>query len=177
MAANLALFVLGLFAWTFVEYVIHGFMSHMYRTFVTPLHEAHHRDPHAVFTVGAWIPLGLATLIIVAIFGLGPVTVFWLGIMTGFAAYETEHYRIHFAQPACAYEARLRRYHLAHHRGAPNACFGVTGRFWDRVFGTEPERTRMAAMEARVAGTEPLTGATNARLALSPWIFLAGPRR
>ena len=174
MAAKVALFVLGLFAWTFVEYVIHGFMSHVYRTFVTPLHEAHHRDPHADFTAGAWIPLALVTIILFFAFGFGPIGVFWVGIVAGFAAYETEHYRIHFARPACEYEARLRLHHLAHHRGAPRACFGITTRLWDRIFGSEPEHTRMAAMEAAVAGIEPLTGATNARLALRPWVFLRG---
>jgi|GEM_PF-795098 sterol desaturase/sphingolipid hydroxylase (fatty acid hydroxylase superfamily) len=174
-AADVVLFTLGLFTWTFVEYVIHGFMGHIYRTFVTPLHAAHHRDPHAVFTVGAWMPLALITLILLWAFGFAPATVFWLGIMAGFVTYEIEHYRIHFAQPSCAYEARLRLHHLAHHRAAPNACFGVTSRLWDRIFGSEPEPARMTAMENSVAGTKQLTGPTNARLALRPWVFLQGP--
>ncbi len=174
-AADVALFSLGLFTWTFVEYVIHGFMSHVYRTFVTPLHAAHHRDPHAVFTVGAWMPLALVTAIILFASGFCPASIFWLGIMAGFVTYEIEHYRIHFARPACEYEARLRLHHLAHHRAAPTACFGVTTRFWDRIFASEPERARMAAMEAAIAATEPLTGPTNARLALRPWILIRGP--
>ncbi len=176
MALGFGSFVLGLFAWTFVEYVIHGFLSHRFQTFATPLHDAHHRDPHAVFTVGAWIPVALATAAILATsrFGLG--TVFWLGLVAGFALYEAEHYRMHFCAPACRYEARLRLHHLAHHHGAPDACFGVTNRLWDRVFATEPERSRMEALEASVAAAKPLIGPTNARLALRPWLFLPGSR-
>lgn len=177
MTVNLALLILGLLAWTFIEYVIHGFMSHRFQTFVTPLHEVHHRDPHAVFTVGAWIPLALATLILLWVLGFAPVSVFWLGVMFGFVAYEAEHYRIHFARPVCKYEARLRLHHLVHHHGAPNLCFGITSRLWDRIFASEPDRAWMAGMEASVAGTETLTGPTNARLALRPWVFLMSGSR
>ena len=52
-------FVAGLFAWTLVEYVIHGVLGHAHRTFVTRLHEVHHRDPRAVFALGAWVPVAV----------------------------------------------------------------------------------------------------------------------
>src|SRR5712672_2766504 len=106
---------LGLFAWTFIEYGIHGFLSHIFDTFATPLHAEHHRDPHAVFTVGAWLPTAVLSLVVFGIFGLTPATIVWLGIVTGFLGYELMHYRMHFARPLCALEDRMRQRHLAHH--------------------------------------------------------------
>ncbi len=47
-----AIFVLGLMAWTLLEYAIHAWLSHTFKTFATPMHEAHHREPHAVFAIG-----------------------------------------------------------------------------------------------------------------------------
>src|SRR5260370_27319575 len=52
---TIAIFILGLLAWTFIEYVIHGWLSHTFSTFVTPIPDVHHRDPHAIFTIGAWL--------------------------------------------------------------------------------------------------------------------------
>src|SRR5256885_1323248 len=46
------LFAIGLAAWTLLEWVIHGLLSHILQTFATPMHYAHHRDRHAVVTIG-----------------------------------------------------------------------------------------------------------------------------
>ena len=166
------LFVAGVAGWTFLEYAIHGWLSHRFHTFATPLHDVHHRDPHAVFTVGAWLPVGLSVLIGLAFFGSSPAMVFFLGLVAGFAAYEAIHYRIHFRLPSSAIEARLRARHLAHHVAAPDAIFGVSTSFWDRVLGTEPASGTMRELEAQVAEVAPLTGPSNWRRAL----FLPGNR-
>lgn len=173
MLLGIAMFVLGLFAWTLIEYVIHGFMSHIFETFATPLHAAHHRDPRAVFTVGAWLPVAIVTAIVLPVFGITPGVIVWLGIVAGFLCYELFHYRIHFAEPVCKLEQRLRLRHLAHHFEAPGQIFGVTNRWWDRLFGSEPDPARMKAMEASMGKIAPLTGASNFRLILRPWFFLS----
>ena len=172
MVRYLVMFVLGLFAWTFIEYGIHGFLSHIFTTFATPLHDEHHRDPHAVFTVGAWLPKAIITALIFGRFGITPATTVWLGIVTGFLAYEFLHYRIHFARPICAIEDRLRTRHLAHHFRDPGQIFGVTNRIWDRALHSEPDEMRLAAMRASVAMTRPLKGPSNFRLIFRPWFFL-----
>ena len=47
----------GFFGWGLVEYAIHGGLSHRLRTFVSPIHWGHHRNPAAVFTSPlAWLP-------------------------------------------------------------------------------------------------------------------------
>ncbi len=96
-----------------------------------------------------------------------------MGIVAGFLCYEFFHYRIHFSQPRCAMETRLRRRHLAHHSQAPGEIFGVTNRIWDRVFGSEPDPARLAQLEASVASIAPMTGPSNFRLILRPWFFLS----
>src|SRR5271169_1468179 len=120
MPLYLVMFVLGLFAWTLVEYTIHGFLSHIFTTFATAFHYGHHRDPHSVFTAGMWAPMALASAIIFGIFRLTPATAIWLGLVTGFLSYELCHYRFHFARPICALEDRMRARHLAHHMKAPD---------------------------------------------------------
>ena len=158
-----AIFAAGLFAWSFIEYLIHGWLSHTFKTFAAPLHAVHHRDPAAVFTIGAWIPMAAAFLIGLAIFGRAPGMVFFTGIVAGFIAYETIHYRIHFRAPRGAIEAHLRARHLAHHQGNPDASFGVTSELWDLIFGTEPFGPEASRRCAAAAMTPPLAGRSNVR--------------
>ncbi len=159
-------FASGFAAWTLLEYVIHGPMSHRFRTFATPLHEVHHLNPHAVFTVGAWIPAATVILAALALFGLRPATIFILGTAAGFVAYEAVHYRIHFMRPRNRIETRLRLRHLAHHL-SPNEIFGVTTSFWDRMFGTEPAPARIRELERVAAQVAPLDGPSNWKRALT----------
>jgi sterol desaturase/sphingolipid hydroxylase (fatty acid hydroxylase superfamily) len=161
MLADAIVFGCGLFAWTFVEYLIHGVLGHQHRTFVTGLHEVHHRDPRAVFALGAWIPVVVVLIGGWTIYGAAPGVIFFGGIAAGFAGYEMVHYRIHFARPACALEERLRARHLAHHFREPDAIFGVTTRLWDVVFGTEPDESRMRELEQAGAAVAPLAGVSN----------------
>ncbi|MGA7870206.1 MAG: sterol desaturase family protein [Candidatus Binatus sp.] len=161
MLVDALLFAAGLFAWTLVEYVIHGVLGHAHRTFVTPLHDVHHRDPRAVFALGAWIPVALVLVGALVSFGLAPAVILYCGVVAGFAAYEFVHYRIHFANPSCAVEARLRARHLAHHTREPDAIFGVTTRLWDVMFGSEPGPERMRELAAAGARLAPLAGSTN----------------
>jgi sterol desaturase/sphingolipid hydroxylase (fatty acid hydroxylase superfamily) len=171
MIQGAILFAAGVFIWTLVEYVIHGVLSHRLRSFATPLHAAHHRDPHAVFTVGASIPVALATACGLWFFGLAPAMQFYLGLLCGFVAYEAIHYRIHFSAPRSGLEARLRARHLAHHMRAPKEIFGVTTALWDRVFGTEPAAPRMHELQDAVAGVAPLSGRSNWRRAFTLSIY------
>jgi sterol desaturase/sphingolipid hydroxylase (fatty acid hydroxylase superfamily) len=154
------LFGAGLFTWTLLEYAIHGWMGHRFATFVTPIHHVHHRDPRAVFALGAWLPAMLPILVGVAL-GARGWTVFYAGILIGFAIYEVLHYRMHFSVPLCRAEARMRTHHLIHHYCAPELCFGVTTAMWDRVFQTSPSDAEAGALAARVASIVPLKGRSN----------------
>ena len=173
MLLLIAMFVVGLFAWTFVEYVIHGFLSHIFEVaFVARQHAGHHHDPHAVFTAGMWMPTAIISAIVFGIFGVTTITTIWLGMVAGFLAYELIHYRFHFARPLCALEERMRTRHLAHHFRAPGEIFGVTNSIWDHAFGSEPAEVRLDELRASVASTAPMTGPSNLRLVIRPWVFL-----
>src|SRR5215469_7487400 len=138
MVEDIALFVAGVFVWTFLEYLIHGWLSHTFRTFAMPLHAVHHRDAHAVFAVRAWLPIALIWTAMALLFGWTPGVILFAGAAAGFAGYEAVHYRLHFRHPLGRLENYLRSRHLVHHEYYPDRCFGVTSALWDLVFGTEP---------------------------------------
>jgi sterol desaturase/sphingolipid hydroxylase (fatty acid hydroxylase superfamily) len=162
-----ACFVAGLFGWTLLEYAIHGWMAHLLKTFVTPVHAVHHRDPYAVFAISAWPPIAVVLVLLLVMFGLAPGVVFYLGLLCGFAAYEILHYRIHFASALMPFERRLRSHHLVHHLRRPRMCLGVVTSFWDRMFGTEPSPRELAALYASVRDVRPLTGPSNLHRVIS----------
>jgi len=158
---------LGWLAWGPVEYLVHGVLCHRYRTFATPLHMGHHREPRAVFTSpAAWGPAALVLFGGLAL-ALGPALAgaAVAGLLGGFARYEYLHWRIHFREPRSPRERLLRAHHLAHHFRNPRAYHGVTTRRWDRLFGTLPPSWREDY--ARVEGRPPLAGASNLRAAFS----------
>ncbi len=154
--ALLMAFVLGWVAWPAVEYLIHGILSHRYKTFVTPLHMAHHREPRAVLTSPyAWVPVtGEGWAVLAMALGMGLAGAAVLGVLVGFARYEYFHWRIHFDRPMSERERVLFEHHLAHHYCNARAYHGVTSRFWDRVFGTLPAHAERDY--AKVRGREPL---------------------
>ncbi|HLH77085.1 MAG TPA: sterol desaturase family protein [Candidatus Binataceae bacterium] len=136
MFAVIAWLLSGLLSWTLLEYVIHGILSHQLQSFVTPLHAVHHRDQHAVFALGAWPPAVALMAAMVVGWGWRPLSVFYLGLLAGFAGYEIIHYRLHFARTLTPWEARLRLHHRIHHLISPNRCFGVSTTLWDCALGT-----------------------------------------
>lgn len=58
------------------------------------------------------------------------------GVMTGYVMYDLTHYFLHHMKLPGYYHS-LKRYHLQHHFQDFHNGFGVSNRFWDRVFGTE----------------------------------------
>lgn len=165
--------LLGLASWSFVEYLIHGLLSHRFRTFVSPLHWGHHREPRAVFTSPlAWLPiLALLFALAASLAGAFVGGSFLLGLLAGFLHYEWFHWRIHFRNPRSERERRLRAHHLAHHFRNPRAYHGVTTRFWDRVFGTLPDT--WPADYAATADRPPLAGPSNLAASWNPRTVLA----
>ncbi len=149
-------FGLGFTAWPGLEYLIHGTLSHKYRTFVTPLHMGHHKNPHGVLTAPhAWVPTALALWgVLWLAFGAHWATPAILGLLVGFARYERFHWRIHYDRPRNAREELLFAHHLAHHYRDAKSYHGVTTRLTDRLFGTLP--AKWEEDYAHVKGREPL---------------------
>ena len=160
--------LLGGLCWSFVEYAIHGLLSHRFRTPVSPVHWGHHRTPAAVFTSPlAWVPTGLAIFAVGAWIVDAPHSAAFLaGLLAGFLRYEYVHWRIHFRKPRTPRQELLRNHHLAHHFVNPKAYYGVTTRLWDHALGSPPDQWQLDY--ARIAATPPIPGTSNLRASWNP---------
>jgi sterol desaturase/sphingolipid hydroxylase (fatty acid hydroxylase superfamily) len=161
MVAKLCWLIAGLFVWTFLEYLIHGWLSHRFDSFARPLHAVHHHDPKAVFTVGAWVPVAAIWVALASVFGWAAGVICVSGAVAGFVVYEAVHYRLHFCRPRGRFEAYLRSRHLVHHELYPDRCFSVTSPLWDLVFGTEPLGAEILELRQSLISRPPLSGPTN----------------
>lgn len=143
--------LLGALIWTVLEYVIHGPLSHRWKTPITAIHNTHHRDPRLVLTGPVWIPVAfLLGLALVSLLGPAMGLVTTLTAALGFIRYEYIHWRIHYTRPRNAREQRIWQHHLAHHFRDPRRAHGVSTRLWDRVLGTMPDPDDCARMADRV---------------------------
>jgi sterol desaturase/sphingolipid hydroxylase (fatty acid hydroxylase superfamily) len=63
----------------------------------------------------------------------------------GYLVYDYIHYATHhfpMKHPALQF---LKHYHMRHHFSGEHGRYGVSSPFWDRVFGTYPEKSGRAA--------------------------------
>ena len=63
-------------------------------------------------------------------------TAIYCGGVFGYILYDLTHYFLHHQNLPLWYK-ELKKYHLQHHFLDYENGFGVTSRFWDRIFGTE----------------------------------------
>jgi sterol desaturase/sphingolipid hydroxylase (fatty acid hydroxylase superfamily) len=134
----LALFA-GLFAWTFIEYVVHRWVYHQI-PFFEAYHDAHHDDPDGL--VGAPSFIAIAVILVLFVLpilpaGLLVATGFGSGVLLGYIAYMAVHHLSHHLQPkpgSLLYGARIR--HMAHHFHRVPGNYGIITPFWDHVFST-----------------------------------------
>ncbi|GME96253.1 unnamed protein product [Ambrosiozyma monospora] len=144
-----AFYALGLFVWTLIEYCLHRFLFHLDNnlpenniafTLHFLMHGVHHYlpmdrlrlvMPPALFII-------LCTPFYKLVFALLPY--YWAcagfaGGFSGYIMYDVTHYMLHHAKLP-KYFQDLKTYHLEHHYKNYQLGFGVTSKFWDRVFGT-----------------------------------------
>jgi sterol desaturase/sphingolipid hydroxylase (fatty acid hydroxylase superfamily) len=122
---TIPLFCCGLVAFTLAEYITHRFVLHA----LAPVqHGIHHARPREAVDKIFW-QIWLAFAVVYLLAG-GDVLA---GALVAYAWYLFVHYCAH--HNAAALPASLLKHHLHHHRFA-NRNFGVTTKFWDRVFGT-----------------------------------------
>ena len=148
LLTGIGYFVVGYFAWTFIEYLMHRFVFHfindskLVQRFHYIFHGIHHEFPNEekrtmMPPLPGLIIGGLYLGIVYLIFGN---TGFFIaaGIVAGYLSYSSLHYSIHIFK-APRFLQPLWTHHLLHHFREPERAFGVSTRFWDRVFGTMPE--------------------------------------
>lgn len=143
------LYTIGIFLWSFIEYVLHRFLFHMDddvpdNKFAMMTHFLFHGIHHAfpmdknrlVFPPVAAIPLYYAIKnTLHFIFGTYYLIIF-AGVLTGYLMYDLTHYYIHHTKPSSEYYRYLKQHHVLHHYNNPKRGFGVSNRLWDFVFGT-----------------------------------------
>jgi sterol desaturase/sphingolipid hydroxylase (fatty acid hydroxylase superfamily) len=138
----------GLFCWTFVEYFIHRFSMHgkekeeYYKTD----HFQHHTNPGIIFTgqlkrISASIVAILFTWTSIA---FSNYLFLPAGFITGFAMYLNMHRLLH-SPLASKWFSRLQKFHMQHHFGQTEKCFGVTSTWWDHLFNTAGKTEKSAS--------------------------------
>lgn len=120
------LFCCGVVAFTLAEYITHRFVLHA----IAPVpHGIHHARPKEAIDKIFWqIWVGFVVLYLTT---GGAVLA---GALVAYAWYLFVHYCAH--HNSTILPASLLKHHLDHHRFA-NRNYGVTTKFWDRVFGTK----------------------------------------
>ena len=145
-------FLIGLFLWTFAEYMLHRFLFHHHPT--TPrqerifflFHGVHHAQPQdktrLVMPFPVSIPLAAVFVglfyLILGVFLKSPqwVAPLTAGFLVGYLAYDLTHYATHHFPMRSGYAKYIKRYHMAHHYKSPDTRFGVSSPVWDWVFKT-----------------------------------------
>ena len=143
----LPVFVVGILAWTLLEYVLHRWPFHLSmgpeskRLPFFLVHGYHHEYPDDPMRLVAPWPasLGGATLVGAVFYLLFGGVVFWplmAGTLAGYVAYDEIHFYTHHAKPKTFVGKFLRRYHMEHHFKDSEAHYGISCPLWDLVFGT-----------------------------------------
>ncbi len=139
-------FLLGLFSWTFFEYIMHRFVFHLVsenpraQKISYVLHGNHHefpRDRQRLFMPP--VPsLIISSVIFLLMYGLmaNYVFIFFPGFLLGYLIYGSMHYAIHAWHPPFKWMKPIWRNHHLHHYKSDDHGFGVSTHFWDRIFGT-----------------------------------------
>lgn len=150
----LGLFVLGIFFWTFAEYMLHRYLFHWVSEskFVQRLHfimhGSHHQYPRdksrlLMPPVPGLIMAGILFAIFYLLFSLLQIPDFCFGFFpgffTGYLLYSFLHRAIHLQRPPKRFK-HIWLHHNIHHYKYPDKAFGVSNTFWDRVFGTMPPK-------------------------------------
>jgi cyclopropane-fatty-acyl-phospholipid synthase len=132
--------LLGLAAWTLVEYLLHRFVLHGMQPF-RAWHAEHHRRPRAL--IGTPTILSAALIAVLVFLPVLVVSDLWrasaltFGLLTGYMVYAIVHHATHHWRAETAWLLRIKRHHALHHSPVAAASrYGVTSAFWDVVFRT-----------------------------------------
>ncbi|HZY79609.1 MAG TPA: sterol desaturase family protein [Cyclobacteriaceae bacterium] len=145
-----ALFFLGLFVFTWVEYNVHRYLFHIPTTtparkrFQYIMHGVHHEYPKDKDRIAMppILSISISTgLLLVLRLILGDYSFSSLaGFLVGYAAYLSVHYIIHVYSPPRSFLKALWKNHVKHHYKDGDIAFGVTSPFWDYVYGTNEHK-------------------------------------
>jgi sterol desaturase/sphingolipid hydroxylase (fatty acid hydroxylase superfamily) len=147
-------FLIGLFLWTFSEYILHRFVFHFHarnpgqERIIYLFHGIHHHQPQCktrlVMPPVVSIPLSLLfyalfSLVLGVILGVPHwVAPMISGFTIGYLIYDLTHYATHHFPMRSGWFKFIKRYHMLHHFRTPDARYGVSSPLWDYIFKTHP---------------------------------------
>jgi sterol desaturase/sphingolipid hydroxylase (fatty acid hydroxylase superfamily) len=147
---TIGLFVLGLLAFTWVEYVVHRYVFHMktYNEVRAKLqymiHGIHHEYPKDKdrLAMPPLLSVVIATILLLLFrLVMGDfVFAFLPGFLVGYAAYLGVHYMVHAFAPPKNFLKRLWINHGTHHYKNGEMIYGVSSPLWDYIYGTMTEK-------------------------------------
>ena len=152
MLPVIALFLVGVFIFSLVEYLVHRYFYHMgadsprKARIQYVFHGVHHDHPRDKKRLA--LPPLMSVLIAAIFVGIFRLVLgeygfsFGGGFMTGYATYLLAHYSIHVYNPPKNFLKVIWKHHNLHHFVGDTGAFGVSSPFWDHVFGTMPEDPR-----------------------------------
>jgi sterol desaturase/sphingolipid hydroxylase (fatty acid hydroxylase superfamily) len=136
---RLDLVLVGVAAWTLLEYLVHRIVFHRYSV-GRRLHQLHHDHPNDPDAEGSSLSTPLIAsptgFLLIVTAGLEDGSAIFAGLLLGYLAFIIVHYAVHrwpIETNSWLYSAKIR--HLTHHR-FENCNYGVTTIFWDIVFRT-----------------------------------------
>ncbi len=159
-------FVLGLLAWTLLEYLLHRYVFHLSpdNSFESKLrqfmvHGYHHEFPNDRMRLVAPLLLSLPIAVVilllyVMVLGRYHFMMCFAGTAAGYVAYDWTHYYTHHFRPTTRVGRFLRRYHMEHHYKDSESHFGISSPLWDWVFGTAKGRSDASGPDQTIATTD-----------------------
>lgn len=140
----------GMFTFTFIEYTFHRFLYHSGEDYKSDenwqylIHGVHHVHPNETHILA--MPIPLAMVVGGSFFSLfylimGNLAIlFFPGFLFGYAVYIFIHAKIHTQAPPNNVFKYFWKYHHIHHYLYEDKAYGVSTRFWDYVFRTNPPK-------------------------------------
>lgn len=131
-------FAVGMLSWTLLEYVFHRFVYHKGNTLAHMGHMMHHESPKLLLGMPWYITSGVFWLmwyVLAVRLQLRFIMSLFSGLIIGYFVYCTFHHVQHHYSIANTWFRELTKHHNIHH-SLRDVNFGVTSKFWDRVFGT-----------------------------------------
>ena len=150
LTSAILLFVIGMLAFTLVEYLMHRYLFHIEPSspgrakFARIVHGAHHDHPKDKDRIS--MPPLPSILLASFFFGLFRLLLgthvfgFLPGFFIGYLLYSSIHYAVHAYQPPKNFLKILWVHHGIHHYKDPENAFGVSTPFWDMLFRTMPKK-------------------------------------
>ena len=134
-------FISGWFCWTFIEYFVHRFWLHRRENkhYHQTNHFIHHINPTKIFTseVKRLFIAGVAVITFFFSISYSQYLFFPAGITCGYELYGYVHIWLHKPHMLSWFK-KLQEFHMRHHCGDTENCFGVTVIWWDKIFNTAP---------------------------------------